>query len=92
MPQTTDQAITEAVLKDMTLSQIAFIIRQNWKNVNFGAVPYLDALQTMDSIADNYGADPGSQMVAYFLSNATTWRGDTARVVKKELNRRLKAA
>lgn len=65
---------------------IAAEIRHDWKNVYFGAVPYLDAMATMKSIKDNYGMDPGYEIVMYFLSNATTWRGETARRVKKELN------
>lgn len=77
-------------IKDMSLSQIARIVRQDWKKVNYAAVPYLDALGSLDNIHQDYFADSGSSIVAYFLSNASTWRGDTARTVKAELNRRLK--
>ena len=75
-----------------TLSVIALEIRMDWKNVYFGAVPYLQAMSTMDSINDDYGMDSGSSIVAYFLSNATTWRGEKAREIKKELNSMLKKA
>jgi len=34
--------------------------------------------------------DSGDSIVRYFLSNASTWRGETARRVKKELNAMLK--
>jgi hypothetical protein len=78
-------------LTNLPLYQLAAVIRRDWQKVYFGAVPYLDALDTLNHISDYYGADPGSQIVAYFLSNATTWRGETAKRVKKELNRRLKA-
>ena len=80
----------EESLKAMTLSQIAREIRKDWKKVYFGAVPYLDAMSTLNSINDNYFADSGRSVVLYFLSNATTWKGETAKAVKKELNKRAK--
>ena len=67
------------------LSVIAQEIRQDWRKVYFGAVPYLQAMATMDSPKDPYGADSGQSIVLYFLSNASTWRGEVARRVKKEL-------
>ena len=68
-----------------SLSDIARDIRRDWKNVNYGAVPYLDAMRDLDSINDKYGADDARMIVAYFLSNATTWRGETAKAIKAEL-------
>lgn len=68
-----------------TLYQIATEIRADWKNVYFGAVPYLDAMEQMTNVADSYGADSGKSIVLYFLSNAATWRGDVAKRVKAEL-------
>lgn len=64
---------------------IASEIRKDWKKVYFGAVPYLDAMSSLDSIEDNYIMDSGKSIVLYFLSNASTWRGETARRVKAEL-------
>lgn len=78
-------------LPNMGLSQIAREIRKDWKKVNFAAVPYLEAMGSLSKISDNYFMDTGSSVVAYFLSNAGQWRGDTARAVKAELKRRLKA-
>jgi hypothetical protein len=77
-------------LSTLSIRQIAGIIRQDWKKVYFGAVPYLAAMSQLDSVNDNYGADSGKSIVMYFLSNATTWRGEVAREVKKELNKRIK--
>lgn len=68
------------------LSEIAKEIRQCWKNVYFGAEPYLEAMSTLNSIEDNYYADDGKSIVLYFLANASTWRGEDARRIKKELN------
>lgn len=69
------------------LYEIAKEIRQDWKNVNFGAKPYLSAMATLDKISENYGADSGKSIVLYFLSNASTWRGETAKRIKAELKK-----
>ena len=81
-----------ANLASLTLSEIAILIRRDWKNVYFGAVPYLDALGSLTSIKDNFYADSGSSIVAYLLANCQTWRGSVAKEVKAELNKRLKAS
>jgi hypothetical protein len=72
-----------------SLRVIAQEIRSDWKKVYFGAVPYLDAMSTLDSIEGNYYFDSAKSIVRYFLSNATTWRGDVARRVKAELREML---
>jgi hypothetical protein len=88
--------VTAETLKQTNIAQMAHIARMDKSNWNggiyFGAVPYLNAMSTMDKITDNYGLDEGTSIVAYFLGNATNWRGDTAKLVKAELNKRLKAA
>lgn len=68
-----------------SLSEIASEIRKDWKNVYFGAVPYLNAMATLNKISDKYGMDSGQSIVLYFLSNASSWRGDIAKRVKAEL-------
>ena len=68
-----------------TLKDIANEIAADWKKPHFGAVPYLDAMKTLDSINDNYFFDSGKSIVLYFLANAGTWRGENARRIKKEL-------
>lgn len=72
------------------LHEIANEIRQDWKNVHFGAVPYLQAMACLDQVTDNYGMDSGKSIVLYFLANAGTWRGDVARRVKAELKKLTK--
>ena len=68
------------------LYQIANEIRKDWgAKVYFGAKPYLDAMATLNSIEDNYIMDSGKSIVLYFLANAGTWRGETAKRIKKEL-------
>jgi len=68
------------------LNQIAQEITKDWKKVYFGAVPYLSAMLTLESIESMYIHDTAKSIVLYFLANAGTWRGETARRVKKELN------
>jgi hypothetical protein len=72
------------------LSQIAKEIKSDWKKVYFGAVPYLDAMHTLRTINDNFFYDSGKSVVLYFLANAQTWKGETARRIKKELNQLCK--
>lgn len=68
------------------LYEIANEIRKDWgKKLSPYAKPYLDAMATLDSIEENYMWDSGKNMVLYFLSNAATWRGETAKRIKKEL-------
>ena len=68
------------------LHEIAREIAKDWgARMYFGAVPYLHAMRTLDKVSDNYGADSGKSIVLYFLANANTWRGETARRVKAEL-------
>ena len=68
-----------------SLSEIASEIRRDWTNVEYSAAPYLDAMRQLDSINDNYGADSAKSIVAYFLVNASKWRGETAKRIKAEL-------
>lgn len=73
------------------LYTIAQEIAKDWQRPYFGAVPYVKALGELESINDTYGCDTASSVVAYFLSNAATWRGEVARRIKKELKAMLDA-
>lgn len=96
-PTKTSEVKPETVtrIKEGNLSDISRVIRRDLKAQNkkvpFGAEPYLEALDTMDDIGDMYGADRGSSIVAYALSNLSSYKGPVAREVKAELKRRLKA-
>ena len=74
-------------METRSLSAIAREIRSDWKNVNFGAVPYLQAMGSLNSINDTYGYDDAKSIVLYFLSNASTWRGTKAKEIKTELKK-----
>ena len=69
------------------LSVIANEIKKDWKNVYFGAIPYLMAMECLNSINDNYGMDSAKSIVLYFLSYASTWRGTKAKEIKIELKK-----
>lgn len=72
------------------LSAIAEEIQRDWKRPYFGAVPYLSAMAELDSVEGEYYEDSAASVVRYFLANAGTWRGETARRVKAELNAMVK--
>jgi len=72
-------------MQNRSLSSIAREIRADWKKPYFGAVPYLDAMLSLDSVADPYYYDSGESIVRYFLANAATYRGETAKRIKLEL-------
>jgi hypothetical protein len=42
-------------------------------------------MRSLIDITDRYGVDPADEVIMYFLSNATTWRGPDARRIKAEL-------
>jgi hypothetical protein len=64
---------------------IAEEIQKDWKDINVDAKPYLGAMFYLSTIKDSYGLESSKSIILYFLSNATSWRGDTARRVKAEL-------
>ena len=73
------------------LCVIAQEITKDWgTKVNYGAVPYLNAMTQLYSIDDMYYDDTADSVVRYFLSNARSWRGEVAKRVKKELNEIIK--
>lgn len=69
---------------------IAAEIRKDWKNVSPYAAPYLSAMFSLYNITDNYIFESGESIVARFLCNAGSWRGETARRIKAELKAMLK--
>ena len=72
------------------IQEIASEILQDWKNPYFGAIPYIEAMLQLNTIHDDYYLDTAESVVIYFLANAQTWRGETARRIKAELREMLK--
>jgi hypothetical protein len=77
-------------LKSLSVSEIASVVSKDWKNVNYAAKPYLEAMFSLNNVQDSYGMDSGKSVVLYFLCNASSWRGETAKAVKAELKARCK--
>ena len=75
-----------------TLSSIAREIKSLWVPVNPYARPYLTAMLSIHSSDPDYTyyADDAYTIVCYFLANASTWRGEDARRIKKELKSNYK--
>ena len=86
------QSLTEQTKRPRPVYKIAAEIEKLWPNVNFAAKPYLEAMHSISSVADTYGADDGREIVLYFLSNASTWRGPDAKRLKDELKAAMNAA
>jgi len=78
-----------SILRQAPLSQIGDLIRREWQNPFFGAVPYIRAMLQLPTIDSTYGAEDGRSIVLYFLSNASTWKGPIAKIVKAELRARV---
>ncbi len=71
------------------LHTVAAEIAADWKKPYFGAVPYLKAMSELNSVRDPFYYDSGESIVRYFLANAATWRGETAKRIKAELKAML---
>jgi hypothetical protein len=72
--------------------EIAREIGNTWPQMNYAAKPYYEAMLYLNTIQDEYFADSAKSIVNYFLSNASTWRGDNARRIKAELKDLVKQA
>ena len=72
------------------IHEIASEILQDWKKPYFGAIPYIEAMLQLNTIHEDYYLDTAKSVVIYFLANAQTWRGETARRIKAELREMLK--
>ena len=79
-----------------TIREIGMEINRDWQPPNYAAAPYLRAMieeeyESIDTPADySILRDSARSVVAYFLSNAGTWRGEAARRIKAELKGMLK--
>ena len=74
-------------MEKRTFAAIACEIKSLWKNVYFGAEPYLEAMLTLETSNPNalYICDTADSVVRYFLANAQTFRGPDAKRIKIEL-------
>lgn len=77
------------------LHYIADVIQRdgrNWGANAYAMAPYVDAMRYVSAMTDRYMGDSARSIVAYFLSNASSWRGETARAIKAELKAMLKGS
>ena len=65
--------------------EIAAEISKDWRKPYFGAVPYLQAMHCLVDHTSKYGVEDYRGIIRYFLYNAGTWKGDTAKRIKAEL-------
>jgi hypothetical protein len=79
-------------METRSISSIAYDIKRTWAKPYFGAKPYLDAMTQLGSINDKFIDDDARSIVMYFLANASTFRGNDAKVLKLELKNLLKGA
>ncbi len=68
---------------------IAKDIRSSWNKVNYAAKPYLEAMEELTNISDMFMHDTAQSVVRYFLSNASSFRGEDAKRIKLELKAML---
>jgi hypothetical protein len=76
-----------------TIHEIAKEIASDWHDVHrdtHPANPYLKAMFSLNTVIDAYGMDSADSIIRYFLGNSSSWRGETARRIKKELNAMIK--
>lgn len=74
------------LIEHRPLHTIANEVWSDWgEKVNYAARPYLEAMTELCAVTDTYGCDSAKSIVLYFLANATSWRGETAKRVKAEL-------
>ena len=72
------------------IDTIAYEIIADWKNMSIHARPYVNAMLSLRRVNDSYGCDDARGIILYFLSNAGSWRGETAKRIKAELKGMLK--
>jgi hypothetical protein len=78
-------------LHDIAAEVYSDIRAGNWPaKSNFAALPYLRAMRELSTITESYGSDSAKSVVLYFLSNASSWRGEVARRIKSELREIVK--
>jgi hypothetical protein len=77
-----------------TIAREIYSLKHQWPQgrISVPAEAKLGPMLSIDKITDMYFQDPASEVVACFLGDATVWKGEDARRIKKELNTMLKSA
>ena len=74
----------------VTVSEIAYAIAKDWKNISPYAADYLNDMKEINDIEGNYIHDSAKSVVLYFLANASSYRGESARAYKDLLKKMVK--
>lgn len=77
-------------IQEIKVSDIAYAIAKDWKNISPYAKDYLNAMKEIRDIEGNYYADSAKSVVLYFLANAGSYRGESARAYKALLKAMVK--
>lgn len=72
------------------INKISDEIKKDWKKIHYTAAPYLYAMGQVEKLEDKFIKTNGKNLILKFLSNAGTWRGETARQIKAELKEMVK--
>lgn len=59
------------------------------KPVYWSAAPYVQAMFSLETMQDHFYEDDAASVLTYAVSNLSTWRGETAKRVKAEINAAL---
>jgi hypothetical protein len=73
----------------MDMESIAKSKGKYWRQMFPYLHQYADAMLSLNSVDDNYMFDSGRMVVGGFLSNCSTWRGETAKRIKTELRKMI---
>jgi len=82
--------MTNTITDKYKVSDIAHLIANDWKNISPYALDYLNAMKEINDIEGSYYADSCKSVVMYFLANAGSYRGETARACKALLKEMIK--
>jgi len=82
--------IARDIRADMAAQAAAQKTPTTWRKKYWAAVPYIDAAECLNTCRDSYGADSGTSVVLYLLSNLSTYKGETAKALKAELKEHCK--
>ena len=82
--------MTKTLNERVSVSEIAYAIAKDWKNISPYAKDYLNAMKEITDIEGDYYADSAKSVVMYFLANASSYRGDNARAYKSLLKAMVK--
>lgn len=82
--------MTNQTINQRNISTIATDIIREWQKPSPYALPYLRAMLSLENKQSTYGYDDAKSVVLYFLSNASSFRGDKAKQLKNELKAAIK--